>query len=70
MGGDLVEPEGVNAGSDEALRDASPAGDPVPGGNPADGPDQEAPPPAGRLTGPPPDPAESTGEVYGSQPPA
>jgi hypothetical protein len=70
VGGDLVEPEGVNAGSDAAMRDAPPSGDPRPGGNAAAGPDQEDTPPADRLPGPPPEPAENADQVFGSQPPA
>jgi hypothetical protein len=70
MGGDLVEPEGVNAESGAGMRDAAPTGDPVPGGEAAEGRKQEGAPPADRLTGPPPDPAENTDEVYGSEPPA
>lgn len=70
MGRDLVEPEGVNAESDEAMRDAPPPGDPVPGGDPDAAPDQERPEPADRLTGPPPEPAQESSDVHGSEPPA
>lgn len=70
MGRDLVEPEGVNAESDEAMRDAGGSGDPVPGGHPEDAREQEAPEPADAVLGAPPDPAENTDEVFGSAPPA
>ena len=70
MSRDLVEPEGVNAGSDKAMRDAPPSGDPVPGGRSDAAPDQESPTPADRLTGPPPEPSQDSGDVHGSQPPA
>jgi hypothetical protein len=67
---DLVEPEGVNAESDEAMRDAGGSGDPVPGGDAAAGPAQERPEPTGGALGAPPDPAQNTDEVFGSGPPA
>lgn len=63
---DLVEPEGVNAGSDESMRDAGSSGDPVPGGDPAAAAGQERPEPAGEILGAPPEPAENTDEVFGS----
>jgi hypothetical protein len=62
---DLVEPEGVNAESDEGMRDAPPPGDPVPGGDPAAAP---APEPAGDVLGAPPE-GDAEG-VHGSEPPA
>lgn len=65
---DLVEPEGVNAGSDEAIRDDPAAGDPVPGGAPERAAAQERPEPADQVLGAPPEPAENTDEVYGSTP--
>ena len=64
MAGDLVEPEGVNAGSAEALPDAGGSGDPVPGGDADRGP--AGPEPADGVLGAPPDYADG---VYGSQPP-
>ncbi len=70
---DLVEPEGVNAGSDRAMRDpgggGDPAqgGDPVAGGDPAKAPEQEPPAPAEALVG---QPDLDTDEAYGSLPPA
>lgn len=67
---DLVEPEGVNAESDEAMRDAGGSGDPVAGGDPARAADQEKPEPAGDALGAPPEPAEDTDEVFGSRPAA
>jgi hypothetical protein len=66
---DLVEPEGVNAESGEAQRDAGGFGDVVGGGDAAGAERQERPEPATELPGPPPEPAGSTDEVYGSQPP-
>lgn len=68
MGRDLTEPEGVNAGSAEAMRDTGGSVDPVPGGDPSAGP--AGPEPAGELVGPPPEPAGNTDGVYGSEPPA
>lgn len=65
---DLVEPEGVNAGSAKAMRDRPPGGDPVPGGDPAAAPESQEP--ADELVGPPPEPAGNTDDVYGSRPPA
>ena len=62
-----MEPEGVNAGSDEAMRDAGGSGDPVPGGDPAQAPDSD---PAGTVLGAPPEPAGNADDVYGSGPPA
>lgn len=67
-GNDLVEPEGVNAGSAQAQQDSPPHGDPVPGGDPDRAPEHA--PPAGRLPGPPPEPAGNHDDVYGSTPPA
>lgn len=67
---DLVEPEGVNAGSAEALSDSGGARDPVPGGDPARAGERERPRPANELPGPPPEPAGDTDEVYGTRPPA
>lgn len=67
MGRDLVEPEGVNAGSADALRDDPDPGDPRPGGDPDAGP--AGPEPAGELVGPPPEPAGNAADVYGSEPP-
>jgi hypothetical protein len=64
---DLVEPEGVNAGSAEAMEDRPRAGDPVPGGDPAAAPEQQPP---DTLVGPPPEPAGNADDVYGSSPPA
>ena len=69
MARDLVEPEGVNAGSDEAMADRPAAGDPVPGGYPTGAPDPEKPE-VDRTLGDPPEPAQNTDEVFGSQPPA
>lgn len=65
---DLIEPEGVNAGSGEAMRDTGGSGDPVPGGDPARAEEQDRPEPAGELVGPPPD--DDSAQAYGSQPPA
>ena len=62
----LVEPEGVNAGSDDAMRDAEPHGDPVPGGDP-DAVTYDAEP-AGDVLGAPPE--GDSDDVYGSEPPA
>lgn len=70
MARDLVEPEGVNAASAEAMADDPPGGDPVPGGDPGRAAGQGAPDPAGELVGPPPEPAGNTDGVYGSSPPA
>ena len=64
---DLVGPEGVNAGSAEAMRDDAPTGDPVPGGDPDAAPERQQP--AGELVGPPPEPAGNTDDVFGSNPP-
>jgi hypothetical protein len=70
MARDLVEPEGVNAGSDAAMTDAPPTGDPVPGGgDPAGAADPERPD-VDHVLGAPPEPAENTDEVFGSTPPA
>ena len=69
MARDLVEPEGVNAASDEAMADAPPAGDPVPGGDPVGVADPEKPE-VDHVLGAPPEPAQNTDEVFGSQPPA
>ena len=66
---DLVEPEGVNAESAEALGDGGGAGDPVPGGDPARADECKGPRPATELPGPPPEPAGDTDEVYGTRPP-
>ena len=63
-----MEPEGVNAGSAEGMREADRSGDPVPGGDPAAGP--AGPEPAGELVGPPPEPAGNADGVYGAEPPA
>ena len=71
MSRDLVEPEGVNAGSGEALRDDRPDGDPVPGGDAGAAPSstlEQRPP--DDLPGPPPEPAGNTEEVFGSETPA
>lgn len=65
---DLVEPEGVNAGSDEAMRDDPGTGDPVPGGAPGRAAEQQEPEPADAVLGAPPEPAGDTDEVYGSEP--
>jgi hypothetical protein len=66
---DLVEPEGVNAGSDAAMTDAPPTGDPVPGGgDPATAPDPERPD-VDHVLGAPPEPAGNTDGVFGSTPP-
>jgi hypothetical protein len=62
---DLVEPEGVNAGSADAMRDAPPTGDPVPGGDAAAGPPSGEP--ADDILGAPPE--DDADDVYGSQPP-
>jgi hypothetical protein len=64
MSRDLVEPEGVNAGS----ADAGGTRDPVPGGDPDAGP--AAPEPADGALGAPPEPAGNADDVYGSVPPA
>ncbi len=70
MARDLVEPEGVNAASEQAMTDAPPTGDPVSGGgDPAGAPDPERPD-VDHLIGPPPEPAENADEVFGSVPPA
>ncbi|HEY6744222.1 MAG TPA: hypothetical protein VI357_00760 [Mycobacteriales bacterium] len=61
----LVEPEGVNAGSGEAMRDARPHGDPVPGGDPDA---VSAAEPAADVLGAPPE--GDADDVYGSEPPA
>ena len=61
---DLVEPEGVNAGSAAAMEDDPTPGDPVPGGDPA-APDRQEP--AAELPGPPPEPAGNEDEVYGTR---
>jgi hypothetical protein len=61
---DLVEPEGVNAGSGDAMRDPPPTGDPVPGGDPAAAPDKGEP--AGDVLGAPPE--DDADDVYGSRP--
>lgn len=66
---DLVEPEGVNAGSDAAMTDPPPTGDPVPGGDPAHAADPERPD-AGHVLGAPPEPAGNADGVHGSTPPA
>jgi hypothetical protein len=63
---DLVEPEGVNAGSDDAMRDAPPTGDPVPGGDPAAAPREDAGRPAEDVLGAPPE--DDADDVYGSRP--
>jgi hypothetical protein len=68
VSGNLVEPEGINAGSAEAMRDAGPSGDPVPGGDPDAGP--AGPERANRVLGAPPEPAGNADEVFGSLPPA
>lgn len=62
---DLVEPEGINAGSDDAMRDAGGAGDPVPGGLPERAEEQQRPEPADGVLGAPPDP--DTSQAYGSE---
>jgi hypothetical protein len=61
----LVEPEGVNAESAEAMRDAEPTGDPVPGGDPDAVSD--AADPADHIVGAPPD--GDADDVHGSTPP-
>jgi hypothetical protein len=70
VGRDLVEPEGVNAASVDALREDDGSGDPVAGGDAAAAAGQERPEPADDVLGAPPDPAENTDGVYGSEPPA
>lgn len=64
MSGNLIEPEGVNAESDDAMRDAEPTGDPVPGGDP-DAVSYDAEPAADALGAPPEGDAD---DVYGSRP--
>lgn len=58
---DLVEPEGVNAGSE----DDGPVGDPVPGGDP-DAVSYDAEPADDALGAPPDGDAD---DVYGTRPP-
>jgi hypothetical protein len=60
----LVEPEGVNAGSDEAMRDAEPHGDRVHGGDP--GAVSYEAEPADDVLGAPPE--GDSDDVYGSRP--
>jgi hypothetical protein len=62
----LVEPEGVNAESADAMRDEEPHGDPVPGGDP-DAVSYDAEP-ADDMLGAPPE--GDSDDVYGSEPPA
>jgi hypothetical protein len=64
VGGDLVEAEGVNAGSAEAMRDAPPTGDPVPGGTPEHAEEHDRAEPVDHALGAPPD-SDADG-VYGS----
>ena len=61
---DLVEPEGVNAGSDEAMRDQPVGGDPVAGGAPERAEEQQRPEPAAGLLGPP---YPDDSQAYGSE---
>jgi hypothetical protein len=59
---DLVEPEGVNAGSGGAGSDRRAArGDVVSGGSPERADEQSRPPPAAELLGPPQDDDEALG---------
>ena len=67
-GRDLVEPEGVNAGSAEAMEEEAGEGDPVAGGDPDTAPAQQEA--VGELVGPPPEPAGDEDDVFGSRPPA
>ena len=68
MTGGLVEPEGVNAESDDAMEDVDPTGDPVPGGDPAAVSYDLDPDPAADALGAPPE--GDSDDVYGSEPPA
>ena len=69
MGRDLVEPEGVNAGSADTQREAGPpGGDPVAGGDVDAGP--AGPEPADEVLGAPPEPAGDVDGVFGAEPPA
>lgn len=60
---DLVEPEGVNAGSAGEPRDGA---DLVSGGDATAAAGQERPKPTDGVLGAPPDPAENTDEIFGS----
>ena len=63
---DLVEPEGVNAASDQGIRERPGGGDPVPGGAPERAEEQQRPEPSGHLLGSPADP--DMPQAYGSEP--